>query len=202
MGFWTGIGRVRLPPGRGSVRDRNHWTSRADSTTCTLNMLTEMRDFLQWREGDGIDSRRSQCSSGREQAVLRPRRRAHAHDVQLLRQSASILCARLHLTRARSAKPSMQPRTFPRHAQWGSFLRNHDELDLGRLTPDQRNLVYQRFGPEERMQLYKRGIRRRLAPMLGNRAQIEMAYSMLFSLPGTPVLRYGDEIGMGDDLGV
>jgi maltose alpha-D-glucosyltransferase/alpha-amylase len=50
------------------------------------------------------------------------------------------------------------------------------------------------------MQLYGRGIRRRLAPMLGNRAQLEMAYSMMFSLPGTPVLRYGDEIGMGDDL--
>ncbi|HEX4667640.1 MAG TPA: hypothetical protein VH207_13675 [Chthoniobacterales bacterium] len=50
------------------------------------------------------------------------------------------------------------------------------------------------------MQLYNRGIRRRLAPMLGNRAQLELAYSLLFSLPGTPVLRYGDEIGMGDDL--
>src|SRR5262249_52203167 len=53
---------------------------------------------------------------------------------------------------------------------------------------------------EKRMQLYGRGIRRRLAPMLGNRAQLEMAYSLMFSLPGTPVLRYGDEIGMGDDL--
>src|SRR5579883_1933252 len=50
------------------------------------------------------------------------------------------------------------------------------------------------------MQLYRRGIRRRLAPMLGNRPQLEMAYSLMFTLPGTPVLRYGDEIGMGDDL--
>ena len=50
------------------------------------------------------------------------------------------------------------------------------------------------------MQLYQRGIRRRLAPMIGNRAQLELAYSLLFALPGTPVLRYGDEIGMGDDL--
>jgi maltose alpha-D-glucosyltransferase/alpha-amylase len=79
-------------------------------------------------------------------------------------------------------------------------LRNHDELDLGRLTGKQRQLVYERFGPDPRMQLYGRGIRRRLAPMLGNQPQLELAYSLMFSLPGTPVLRYGDEIGMGDDL--
>jgi maltose alpha-D-glucosyltransferase/alpha-amylase len=85
-------------------------------------------------------------------------------------------------------------------AQWASFLRNHDELDLGRLTEDQRQLVFEKFGSEPRMQLYDRGIRRRLAPMLGNRPQLELAYSLMFSLPGTPVLRYGDEIGMGDDL--
>src|SRR5205823_2938193 len=63
-----------------------------------------------------------------------------------------------------------------------------------------RRLVYQKFAPDKDMQLYGRGIRRRLAPMLGNRAQFELAYSLMFSLPGTPVLRYGDEIGMGDNL--
>ena len=57
------------------------------------------------------------------------------------------------------------------------------------------------FGPEKRMQLYDRGIRRRLAPMLGNdRRRLELAFSLLFSLPGTPMMQYGDEIGMGDDL--
>src|SRR5262249_26425542 len=76
----------------------------------------------------------------------------------------------------------------------------HDELDLGRLTEKQRSVVYERFGPDRNMQLYQRGIRRRLAPMIGNRPQLELAYSLLFALPGTPVLRYGDEIGMGDDL--
>jgi maltose alpha-D-glucosyltransferase/alpha-amylase len=89
----------------------------------------------------------------------------------------------------------------PYEAQWGNFLRSHDELDLGRLTKTQRQTVFEAFGPEKRMQLYKRGIRRRLAPMLGNdRRRIELAYSLMFTLPGTPVLRYGDEIGMGDDL--
>jgi maltose alpha-D-glucosyltransferase/alpha-amylase len=81
------------------------------------------------------------------------------------------------------------------------FLRNHDELDLGRLTPEQRTAVFTAFAPEPNMQLYERGIRRRLAPMLmGDRRRLELAYSLMLTLPGTPVFRYGDEIGMGDDL--
>lgn len=89
----------------------------------------------------------------------------------------------------------------PATAQWGHFLRNHDELDLGRLTDKQRQQVFAAFAPKKDMQLYGRGIRRRLAPMLhGDRRRLEMAYSLMLSLPGTPVIRYGDEIGMGDDL--
>ncbi len=89
---------------------------------------------------------------------------------------------------------------IPAMAQWAQFLRNHDELDLGRLTKPQRAEVFERFGPERRMQLYNRGIRRRLAPMLGDRRHLELAYSILFALPGAQVIRYGDEIGMGEDL--
>src|SRR5450432_363623 len=86
-------------------------------------------------------------------------------------------------------------------AQWGLFLRNHDELDLGRLTQTQRQKVFDAFGPDKDMQLYDRGIRRRLAPMLqGDRRRLELAYSLMLALPGTPVIRYGDEIGMGDNL--
>ncbi len=85
-------------------------------------------------------------------------------------------------------------------SQWSWFLRNHDEIDLDRLTDSQRNFVYRQFGPDRNMQLYDRGIRRRLAPMLHNPRQLEMAYSLLFSLPGTPELHYGEELGMGDDL--
>src|SRR3954447_26819403 len=90
---------------------------------------------------------------------------------------------------------------LPVGGQWATFLRNHDEVDLSRLTTEQRAEVFEQFGPDENMQLYGRGIRRRLAPMLGNdRRHIELAYSLQFSLRGTPVLRYGEEIGMGDDL--
>jgi maltose alpha-D-glucosyltransferase/alpha-amylase len=94
-----------------------------------------------------------------------------------------------------------ETRPRPATAQWGLFLRNHDELDLARLDEEQRQRVFEAFGPEEDMQLYGRGIRRRLAPMMnGDRQRLELAYSLLFTLPGTPVIRYGDEIGMGDDL--
>jgi maltose alpha-D-glucosyltransferase/alpha-amylase len=89
----------------------------------------------------------------------------------------------------------------PPAAQWVNFLRSHDELDLGRLTETQRERVFRAMAPAKEMQLYGRGIRRRLAPMLDNdRAKLELAFSLLFTLPGTPMLQFGDEIGLGDDL--
>jgi maltose alpha-D-glucosyltransferase/alpha-amylase len=89
----------------------------------------------------------------------------------------------------------------PDAAQWVHFLRSHDECDLGRLSDEQRQQVFQAFGHKKNMQLYDRGIRRRLTPMLHNdRRRLELAFSLLFSLPGTPMMQYGDEIGMGDDL--
>jgi maltose alpha-D-glucosyltransferase/alpha-amylase len=86
-------------------------------------------------------------------------------------------------------------------AQWATFLRNHDELDLSKLTDEQRSDVMAAFAPKADMRLYGRGIRRRLASMMGgNRPRIQLAYSLQFTMPGTPVLRYGEEIGMGEDL--
>ena len=90
---------------------------------------------------------------------------------------------------------------LPASAQWATFLRNHDEEDLSQLTATERDEVFAAFAPEETMRLYGRGIRRRLAPMLGgDRRKLELADSLQFTLPGTPVVRYGAEIGMGDDL--
>jgi hypothetical protein len=86
-------------------------------------------------------------------------------------------------------------------AQWATFLRNHDELDLSGLTSEQRADAFAEFAPEARMRLYDRGIRRRLAPMLRrDQAWMRLAYSLQFTMPGTPVLRYGEEIGMGENL--
>jgi trehalose synthase len=91
----------------------------------------------------------------------------------------------------------------PYDSQWATFLRNHDELTLDQLSDDEREECFAAFGPDESMQLYDRGLRRRLPPMLdGDRDRIEMAYSLLFSLPGTPVIFYGEEIGMGENLEV
>jgi trehalose synthase len=91
--------------------------------------------------------------------------------------------------------------TPPEDGHWATFVRNHDELTLDKLTDAQRQEVFAAFGPDEDMQLYGRGLRRRLPPMLGDdQRRIRMVYSLLFSLPGTPVLFYGEEIGMAEDL--
>lgn len=84
---------------------------------------------------------------------------------------------------------------------WLNFLRNHDELTLEHFTDEERQQVYDAFAPDPDMLVFNRGIRRRLAPMLnGDRARIELAFSMLFALPGTPMILNGDEIGMGENL--
>jgi trehalose synthase len=91
----------------------------------------------------------------------------------------------------------------PYASQWASFLRNHDELTLDQLSEEERAECFAAFGPDESMQLYGRGLRRRLPTMLGgDRARMEMAYSLLFSQPGTPVVFYGEEVGMGENLDV
>lgn len=92
---------------------------------------------------------------------------------------------------------------IPRTCQWATFVRNHDELTLDKLTGQERAEVFAAFGPDPDMQLYGHGLRRRLPPMLdGDPRRIRMVYSLLFSLPGTPVLFYGEEIGMGENLAV
>jgi len=89
----------------------------------------------------------------------------------------------------------------PAAGQWLNFARVHDELNLDRLTRAERREVLDALAPDDDMRIYGRGIRRRLAPMLGGDGpRLRLAYSLLFSLPGTPLLLWGDEIGQGDDL--
>ncbi|RAW02921.1 alpha-amylase family protein [Pseudochryseolinea flava] len=85
--------------------------------------------------------------------------------------------------------------------QWLNFLRHHDELTLTLLSDEQRALVFSQYAPQKTMRIYNRGIRRRLAPMVANDPRLlHLCYSILFALPGAVLLRYGDEIGMGDNL--
>jgi maltose alpha-D-glucosyltransferase/alpha-amylase len=164
-----------------------------------FDFLTEFRKFLQWRSRDAI-------LLG-EANVLPPEHLKYFGEEGGGIQMMFNFYVNQHLFYA-LASGDVRPleealvatKDIPQSSQWAQFLRNHDELDLGRLTEEQRAKVFEQFGPAKEMQLYGRGIRRRLAPMLGSKARIELAYSMLFALPGTPVLRYGDEIGMGDDL--
>jgi len=108
----------------------------------------------------------------------------------LARQDASPLA---HAVESRPA--------IPDDGQWATFARNHDELTLDRLTPGERQEVFAAFGPSKTMQVYDRGLRRRVPPMLdGDEDRVRLVYSLLFSLPGTPVLFYGEEIGMGENL--
>jgi maltose alpha-D-glucosyltransferase/alpha-amylase len=88
----------------------------------------------------------------------------------------------------------------PDGCQWGIFLRNHDELTLEMVTDEERDYMYSEYAKDPRMKL-NLGIRRRLAPLVDNdRRVMELFHAMLFSLPGSPILYYGDEIGMGDNV--
>ncbi|HVL61164.1 MAG TPA: alpha-amylase family protein [Microbacterium sp.] len=99
------------------------------------------------------------------------------------------------LVKALTSRPAVPP-----EAAWANFVRNHDELTLDKLTDAEREEVFDTFAPDESQRVYDRGITRRLPPMLGgDPRRIRMVYSLLFSLPGTPVLFYGEEIGMGEN---
>ncbi len=115
------------------------------------------------------------------------------------------LMPRIFLALARGERAPLewildQTPPLPENCQWATFLRNHDELTLEMVTPEEREFLWDYYAPDREMRL-NLGIRRRLAPLLENdRARIEVAHSLLLTLIGSPVLYYGDEIGMGDNL--
>jgi maltose alpha-D-glucosyltransferase / alpha-amylase len=164
------------------------------------DMLRGFREFLQWRVGDAIILAEANVLPKTDMEYFGDDGdRMHMMFNFQVNQNLFYALAAADCRPLAAALEAT--RTRPATAQWGHFLRNHDELDLGRLSAKQRPVVFAAFGPEENMQLYERGIRRRLAPMLqGDRRRLELAYSLMMTLPGTPVIRYGDEIGMGDDL--
>jgi maltose alpha-D-glucosyltransferase/alpha-amylase len=160
--------------------------------------LKELREFLQWRVGNAVLLGEANVPPRDSRAYFAGGDGLHLMFNFWVNQHLFYALA------SGDARPLAQAlratARLPRSAQWAFFLRNHDELDLGRLPNEQREACFAAFAPEPKMQLYGRGIRRRLAPMLREPKRIELAYSLLFSLPGTPVLRYGEEIGMGEDL--
>src|SRR3979490_2934359 len=164
------------------------------------DMLRTLREFLQWRVGDSIILAEANVLPKTDMQYFGDAGdRMHMMFNFQVNQNLFYALASADTRPLVKALKATKPR--PATAQWGLFLRNHDELDLGRLTEEERQIVFAAFGPKKEMQLYDRGIRRRLAPMLdGDQRRLELAYSLLFTVPGPPVTRYGDEIGRGDDL--
>jgi trehalose synthase len=205
MGFWLELGisgfRVDAVPfllGLTGVPDRA-----VDEFSDPHEYLAALRSFVGRRTGDGILlgevnlPYEDQLSffggaDGDELTMLFDFVGMQSCYLSLARQDAT------PLVRTLTNRPAVSP-----DSQWASFLRNHDELTLDKLTEEQRQEVFAAFGPDPAMQLFGRGLRRRLPPMLdGDERRLRMAYSLMFSLPGTPVLFYGEEIGMGENLDV
>ena len=203
MGFWQQLGasgfRVDAAP---FVLEQV--TPDVDPAPKDFAILDRWRQDLQWRTADAVllceaNVAATDVNKYTGTSVDGPNDRTHM-------MFSFLLNARLWLALARGEAETLVesltdlPRLQPQ-AQWATFLRNHDELDLSRLTDDQREDVFRAFAPRADMRLYGRGIRRRLASMLnGDRRHIELAYALQFAMPGTPVLRYGEEIGMGENL--
>jgi maltose alpha-D-glucosyltransferase / alpha-amylase len=199
MGFWIQLGvsgfRMDAVPFVISTKGPN-----VKKPVEQYDMLRLLREFLQWRQGDAIVLAEANVLPETDMEYF-----GHAGDRMQMMFNFQVNQNLFYALAASDTRPLVKAlkatKARPATAQWGLFLRNHDELDLGRLTKEQRQVVFEAFGPEPRMQLYNRGIRRRLAPMLeGDRRRIELAYSLMFTLPGSPVVRYGDELGMGDNL--
>jgi len=198
MGFWLqlGVSGFRMDAVPFLIERKGAGiTPRKD-----YELLHEMRDFLQWRRRDAIllaEANVPPDESLEYFGELGDRLQMMLNFPVNQRLFYALATGDIRpLVRALEATYKR-----PQAAQWVNFLRSHDELDLGRLTDAQRQRVFAAFGPTKEMQLYDRGIRRRLAPMLDNdRRRLELAFSLLFTLPGTPMLQYGDEIGIGEDL--
>jgi maltose alpha-D-glucosyltransferase / alpha-amylase len=178
---------------------------RVDATPFLINQpgaaeaLREFREFLSWRRGDAIML---------AEANVLPKEMPEYFDDGIhmmfnfwVNQHLMLALVRKNATQLKKAFRDIP--ALPPAGQLANFLRNHDELDLGRLSEEERAEVFREFAPKEDMRIYGRGIRRRMPTMLGgDQARIRLAYSLMFSLPGTPVLRYGEEIGMGEDLSI
>jgi maltose alpha-D-glucosyltransferase/alpha-amylase len=199
MGFWIqlGVSGFRMDAVPFVIATKGPKVGKPEEQ---YEMLRAFREFLQWRRGDCIVLAEANVLPDTDMQYFGDDGdRMHMLFNFQVNQQLFYALASCDTRPLIKAMKATKPR--PATAQWGLFLRNNDELDLGRLKEEQRQKVFTEFGPDKNMQLYDRGIRRRLAPMLhGDRRRIELAYSLLFTLPGTPVIRYGDELGMGDDL--
>lgn len=198
MGFWLqlGVSGFRVDAAPFLIEFKGPDESLNDDPHIILRRL---RDFLSWRRGDAIILAEANVPMDQVPFYFGDGDKLQMLFHFILMQNIYLALARGRAEPIIRALKSAPP--LPDTAQWAIFLRNHDELTLDKLSEPERQEVFQAFGPEPNMQIYGRGIRRRLAPMLkGDLDCLKLVHSLMLSLPGTPVLWYGQEIGMGDDL--
>ena len=164
-------------------------------------LLRDLRRFIGRRRGDAILMGEVNLPPDQQRAFFGDEDGDELHMVLsfVINQAMYLSLARGDATPLRDALAALP--AIPEDCQWANFVRNHDELTLDKLAEDERAEVFAAFGPEEELQLYGRGLRRRLPTMVGgDERRIRMLYSLAFALPGTPVLFYGEEIGMAENL--
>ena len=164
-------------------------------------LLRDLRRFIGRRRGDAILMGEVNLPPEQQRAFFGDEDGDELHMVLsfTINQAMYLALARGDATPLREALEGLP--AIPEDGQWANFVRNHDELTLDKLAEAEREEVFAAFGPEESLQLYGRGLRRRLPTMVGgDERRIRMLYSLAFALPGTPVLFYGEEIGMAENL--
>jgi maltose alpha-D-glucosyltransferase / alpha-amylase len=166
----------------------------------SFEFINEFREFLSWKRGDAVFLAEANVLPS-QMSQFFGERGDRMNMILNFFVNPHLFLSLADASPEPLVRSLLQIPAIPENCQWGYFLRNHDEIDLSRLNELERARCLAAFGPDQNMQLYDRGIRRRLAPMLGGDVQKELlAFSLIFTIPGTPIIWYGDEIGMGDDL--
>jgi maltose alpha-D-glucosyltransferase / alpha-amylase len=192
MGFWLqlGVSGFRIDAAHIIVHETKNQV---------FEMLEEMREFLNKRNHEAVLLAEANVESEELHKFFGQKNKSRMHLLFNFYSNKNMFLA---LARESSGPLlSALEETQEIEGEWVNFLRTHDELNLEFLSEEERKEIFDVFAPDKEMRIFGHGIRRRLPPMLdGNRKKLELLYCLMFSLPGLPLINYGEEIAMGDDL--
>ncbi|WP_235925530.1 alpha-amylase family protein [Pontibacter burrus] len=196
MRFWLMLGVA------GFRVDAAHILIQSDTEKDKLefyDLIEDMREFINTHSQDAVLLAEASGPPHVVGSFFKGKQRMHMMFNFLLNQHVFLALARKEGSPIAKGMRMLPDKDYT--SQWLNFLRHHDELNIEDLEKSEQDDIFKVFAPDEDMKIFGRGIRRRLPPILSdNRARMELAYSLLFTLPGTPMIQYGAEIGMGDDL--